>query len=65
MELEKLPKMAQNWTSKIKIFIPHFPEHIQTMIDSFQVLGQDVALTTTQNDDGGTSIKNTGAAAIQ
>jgi glutathione reductase (NADPH) len=22
MELEKLPKMAQNWTSKIKIFIP-------------------------------------------
>ena len=30
MELEKLPKMAQNWTSKIKIFIPHFPVMLLT-----------------------------------
>ena len=30
MELEKLPKMAQNWNSKIKIFIPHFPVMLLT-----------------------------------
>jgi thioredoxin reductase len=39
MELEHLPKMARNWTSKIKVFIPPHMEITKSYQDELSKLG--------------------------